>query len=950
LQNYAGDSPILLDDFIEQNWCYRHRPLSRNTPWVGIFHHPPFPPEFSNRREWLHRVFKTDLWKESQSQLKLAIALTEYLGNWLREQLPCPVHVLKHPCEQPATGWLPEQWHRNSSKQIVSMGWHLRNTQILQQIPPINGVAKRRLLSTKTHVKQWDKQVSSLWSGRRRHWGDVIESGYIPKLELDEMLRANVFAMEVFDASANNVLLDCIAFRTPIFVNRHPAMVEHLGEDYPLYFDHPEQIPDLMGRVEDAHHHMNRLDLSWMSGERFAMTVADAVERLRIPKAHRGSSRHSWKPPHAGLLSPGEQRVIQIEITNACPKRCSNCTRLVSHVRHPFNMEESTFRQAVDSLAGYSGMVGIMGGEPTLHPQFDAMCRYYRKALGNIRISGGRDPILDYGRFRTRERGKVAGKTGLWSATGEGYYRHLELIHDTFSYLCLNDHQNEGKHQALLIARKDLGIDDETWERLRNNCWIQRNWSASINPAGAYFCEVAAAIDLLFCEGKHAWPIETGWWKRTPDEFGEQIDLCEHCSAPLQVPRTEARKELDVVSLSNWQRLVDIGAPSVRQGRIQVVDSDSCAKDETHPSSAWYLPRTSSGGTDEAARISSANRSMYAKRLDGLTVCVGYAKWLALGLEHNSALFDRLAVVTTSTDTDTQDLARRHGITTVVSDRCYEAHSPFNKGRLLNDGLRLLKPSDWVVLFDADILLPPTLRLWTFSHVLNPGCLYWTHRYHTNRISDVESLTHNWSHIRQLSIRYRGGDLRAWGFFHLVNARAEALAGDTAWMNESFPTASSVDVNFLWKWPKNKRICIEDGTRKNAVVHIPHGRPAVHWHGVSKCPDPNHWRIVSVTDGATPWYHYRPHYPCYIKLVNVLTGDAVVQRMESKHDGPVAARHRGATQFGFESQGRIRWGFTDNGRHGQIAVWNGNQVPMTQFDMYAIGALPEGDRQFLRGD
>jgi hypothetical protein len=31
-------------------------------------------------------------------------------------------------------------------------------------------------------------------------------------------------------------------------------------------------------------------------------------------------------------------------------------------------MDFETFKKAVDSLEGFDGMVGVMGGEPTLHP------------------------------------------------------------------------------------------------------------------------------------------------------------------------------------------------------------------------------------------------------------------------------------------------------------------------------------------------------------------------------------------------------------------------------------------------------------------------------------------------------------------------------------------------------------------------------------------------------
>jgi hypothetical protein len=45
-----------------------------------------------------------------------------------------------------------------------------------------------------------------------------------------------------------------------------------------------------------------------------------------------------------------EMATIQIDITNACPNRCSNCTRFCGH-RPPYFMERgSLFRPSIPSL------------------------------------------------------------------------------------------------------------------------------------------------------------------------------------------------------------------------------------------------------------------------------------------------------------------------------------------------------------------------------------------------------------------------------------------------------------------------------------------------------------------------------------------------------------------------------------------------------------------------
>src|SRR3954464_13905583 len=80
-----------------------------------------------------------------------------------------------------------------------------------------------------------------------------------------------------------------------------------------------------------------------------------------------------------------ENVVIQIEITNACHLSCANCSRLVGHHRKPFFMTPQQVRDAIASLDGFPGRVGMMGGEPALHPDFVEICKIYQEMIPDKR-------------------------------------------------------------------------------------------------------------------------------------------------------------------------------------------------------------------------------------------------------------------------------------------------------------------------------------------------------------------------------------------------------------------------------------------------------------------------------------------------------------------------------------------------------------------------------------
>ena len=159
------------------------------------------------------------------------------------------------------------------------------------------------------------------------------------------------------------------------------------------------------------------------------------------------------------MKSPAEMEIIQIKITNACPHVCSNCTRFCGH-RKQFFMDPDMFQKAVDSLQDFPGTVGIMGGEPTLHPEFEKLMTIYRDTICPGReLSAGLEPIVDFNAYsQTLLSGIERGVPGLWTSLGSGYYRNFEIIQEIFSFQAINDHCNDGLHQALLFSRHDLGI------------------------------------------------------------------------------------------------------------------------------------------------------------------------------------------------------------------------------------------------------------------------------------------------------------------------------------------------------------------------------------------------------------------------------------------------------------------------------------------------------------
>lgn len=304
------------------------------------------------------------------------------------------------------------------------------------------------------------------------------------------------------------------------------------------------------------------------------------------------------------MKAPKDHWVIQIEVTNACVNTCSNCTRFCGHHKKPFFMDYDTFCRAVDSVLDHPGLIGVMGGEPTIHPDFEQMCCYLRDRLpdrlkpdkGSMKLPT--DSFVEVRReleldkyeiypYADGPRPIIQG-AGLWTSMTAKYRDHYEIIQEVFNFQNLNDHQNISYHQPVLISRKDMGIGDKEWIKLRENCWVNQQWSSSVTPKGCFFCEVAAALDYMY-EGPGGLPIEKGWWKRPIEDFAQQFRWCEYCGIPLETFARDARDRMDDISDTNYNKMSQMSNVRLVDEKVNRVKiKDGVIAEESRRSAAQY--------------------------------------------------------------------------------------------------------------------------------------------------------------------------------------------------------------------------------------------------------------------------------------------------------------------------------------------------------------------------
>lgn len=223
-------------------------------------------------------------------------------------------------------------------------------------------------------------------------------------------------------------------------------------------------------------------------------------------------------------------------------------------------MKPEYFRKAVESVLDSPCRIGVMGGEPTMHPKFLEILAILRELVPDKR------------------------RRDFWSS-GFRFGVYKPDIYDTFDKdrITYNDHiAYDGRHTPLLVAINEAVDDPELKAHLIENCQFQTHWSASITPKGGYFCEIAASLGWLF--DIPGYDIENKrWWDRTPAQFQDQVDaLCGMCSGAIPMPadwddarggRDENLKPVvavEQITPGMVEKLRAIGSPKIAKGGYEL--------------------------------------------------------------------------------------------------------------------------------------------------------------------------------------------------------------------------------------------------------------------------------------------------------------------------------------------------------------------------------------------
>lgn len=290
-------SGVLFDDFIERthSWNYHEyymggdRDIPHKRPWVGFFHIPHNCPEWWDHCHKPQTIIQREVFQESMKYCLGLFTLTDYLKNFIQDNVDVPVCKVMYPTEIPQKKWSEQKFLSNNQKRIIQLGAFLRDsyaiiylrTNLLKAWFPgdyeFSYYYRRKMEEGSDDWGYADKKMDSqVWVPRDKLPNDVF----------DDYMTNNVLFAKLHDASASTAVVESIARNTPILVNRHEALEEYLGEEYPFFYDNLDHASSLINNetIIETHRYLKSLNKDWISGTYFRNSVVRKVKQWQHPQ------------------------------------------------------------------------------------------------------------------------------------------------------------------------------------------------------------------------------------------------------------------------------------------------------------------------------------------------------------------------------------------------------------------------------------------------------------------------------------------------------------------------------------------------------------------------------------------------------------------------------------------------------------------------------------------
>lgn len=244
-------------------------------PWIGFVHHT-FDAYHSDCN--VTTLFSQDVFLHSLKTCKALVVFSEYLKSRLQRHLTyvhlpnIKVYAITPPAEFPKLTFSPCRFRSNTFRRVIQIGTWLRDLYAIYELPldtawgnPL--CLKKSILIGKDMCHPpllqsltacLNKDPSNYTKGivqmLSRQLASVDVLPYVDPAGYDQLLSQNIVFLFLVDVSSVNTIIECIIRNTPFIVNRHAAIEELVGKDYPGFYTCLSHAAHLLGSITKLLH------------------------------------------------------------------------------------------------------------------------------------------------------------------------------------------------------------------------------------------------------------------------------------------------------------------------------------------------------------------------------------------------------------------------------------------------------------------------------------------------------------------------------------------------------------------------------------------------------------------------------------------------------------------------------------------------------------------------
>ena len=241
---HDDNAEVMLDAMIEHTFNVgRGKKMDFNyfphmkKKWISMFHNPCTSLGSMNTR-WEQNIFSLYGNKYYRAFMENCIGLITFSKCYALKaknslthlDVDIPVGFVHHPSAKCDVKFNIKNFRR----QVIHVGWWMRNFDSFFRLKT---KYKKILLQGPGSYGEDDYFLSKINLKTRHEQNHThLIDHRLSNDEYDEIMSRSIVFLDLYDAIANNAVVECISRQTPILVNPIDSVVEYLGKDYPFYY------------------------------------------------------------------------------------------------------------------------------------------------------------------------------------------------------------------------------------------------------------------------------------------------------------------------------------------------------------------------------------------------------------------------------------------------------------------------------------------------------------------------------------------------------------------------------------------------------------------------------------------------------------------------------------------------------------------------------------------